>query len=125
MSTIQVHVLVPIYSLTAPSEMPQNFAVTATNSRSISLVWDPPPEEHRNGIIIGYIINVSAVDPGEMFQLFTTNESTVVDDLKPFTTYFTAVAAQTNAGVGPFSTTIQADTAESCKYLKLEPFEIL
>ena len=95
--------------------MPQNIVVTTTNSRSISLVWDPPPEEHRNGIIIGYLINVSAVDPGETFHLFTTNDSAVVNGLRPFTTYFTAVAAQTNAGVGPFSTTIQADTTESCK----------
>ena len=104
--------------------MPQNIVVTTTNSRSIFLVWDPPPEEHRNGIIIGYLINVSAMDPGEVFQTFTTNDSTVVDDLTPFTTYFIAVAAQTNAGVGPFSITIQADTTESCKYLELDPFKI-
>ena len=114
-TTIQVHIHAPIFPPTAPSDTPQNFAVTMTNSRSISLIWDPPPEEHRNGIIIGYVISVSSTNTGETFQSFTSMDSAEVDGLRPFTTYFIAVAAQTNAGVGPFSTTLQADTTEARK----------
>ena len=55
------------------------------------------------------------MDTGETFQSFTSTGSAEVDGLRPFTTYFIAVAAQTNAGVGPFSTTLQADTAEARK----------
>ena len=39
-----------------PSGAPQNFVGSARSSSEIIIQWHPPLEEHRNGIILGYVI---------------------------------------------------------------------
>lgn len=98
--------------LVVPSGYPDNFEAEATSSQSAVISWDPPPTSEQNGVITGYTINVTAVETGEMFQLFSEETSLNVDTLVPFTTYFCVIAASTSIGTGPFSTVFTLRTPE-------------
>ena len=95
-----------------PSGYPQNFEAVANSSRSASFAWDPPLAEEQNGIIINYVVNVTAIETAEMFQLFSETNSILVANLSPFTTYSCFISASTSIGNGPFSTIITLRTPE-------------
>ena len=78
-------------------------------------MWDPPLPDAQNGVIIGYIINVTVLETGEMFQLLSDTDSLGLNFLRPFTTYICVIAAQTAVGVGPYSITYQVTTLEDGK----------
>ena len=61
------------------------------------------PEE-QNGIITGYFINVTLSERGELFQVFSEMSELTVESLRPYSTYSFVIKAQTNVGIGPFST---------------------
>ena len=82
------------------------------NSDEVFLMWDPLPRPDHNGIITGYVINITALDTGNTVQISTHINNATLDGLKPFTTYFFIVAAQTSIGVGPFSTFVSIKTLE-------------
>jgi len=88
-----------------------------TDSRSVVLTWDPPPPEDQNGPIVGYVINVTVIETGEMFQLTSSTNTLSVASLKPFTHYVCIIAARTSVGLGPFSTTVTVMTPEDGKTL--------
>ena len=75
-------------------------------------MWEPPLFEDQNGIITSYIINVVLNETAENFQLSTTESRLFLDSLRPFGTYSFVIAAQTIAGVGPFSTVLTIATPE-------------
>ena len=87
---------------------PTNFSVAYINSTAIVLRWQPPPPEHRNGVITRYVINITGLSEArqEPYVLYTTKTNTVVGSLHPSYTYTCKVAAETNVGPGPFSTTV-------------------
>ena len=86
-----------------PSDIPGDIVVSAVDAQSVQLTWAPPPPQHWNGIIIGYVIRVIGVHTEEDYHLPLTNgTSMVIEDLHPFYTYRFSIAAQTVA-VGPFS----------------------
>ena len=82
-------------------------------SESFYLSWSPPPVEDRNGPIIGYVIQVTNAGSGESFTVIPQENSTEIRSLRPFTTYTCVVAAQTSAGIGPYSTTVMIQTDEA------------
>ena len=86
-----------------------------TGPRSVVLTWDPPPPEDQNGPIVEYVINVTVLETGEMFQLTSSTNRLSVASLKPFTRYVCIIAARTSVGLGPFSTTITVMTPEDGK----------
>ena len=88
----------------APSAAPVGFSGTATSSRAATLTWSTPPADDINGVIILYVINVTVVETGQMFQLTATNTTLDVSSLAPFRTFICIIAAETSAGLGPFST---------------------
>ena len=95
-----------------PSGSPENFMGEAQSSDRIVLTWDPPLLQNRNGIITDYIINVTALDTGEISQYITPNRSLMLNTLTPFSTYAFIIAARTSVGAGPFSTDITIQTLE-------------
>ena len=101
------------FYFSAPSSSPQNFTAIATSSDSVFLTWDPPEADQQNGVITGYVINVTVVETGETFQLFSSTNTLTVESLMPFTTYVCVIAAQTSVGTGPFSITISVQTDEA------------
>ena len=87
------------------------------DARSVQLSWAPPPPQHWNGIIIGYVIRVIGVHTDEDYHLPLTNgTSMVIRDLHPFYTYRFSIAAQTVA-TGPFSIPIALQMPEAGKML--------
>ena len=74
--------------------------------------WQPPLTEDQNGVITGYILNVTSLVAGETEELFTESTAYILHSVSPYTLYSTAVAAQTDAGRGPFSVSISVQTLE-------------
>lgn len=102
----------------APSAPPESPTAGEISSDAISLTWAPPPLENQNGVIIRYVINVTVVGTGETFLTFSSTNSLTLGSLRPFTTYVCVIAAETSAGVGPFSISISAQTDEACEYVQ-------
>ena len=101
---------------TAPSSPPENFVALPIDPHSVNFTWDPLPLEDQNGLIVGYVINVTVTATGRMFQLTSSTNTLRVNFLEPFTIYICTIAAQTSVGLGPFSTTVAVMTPEDGTY---------
>ncbi len=93
----ETHILGTCFSPTVPSSAPLNISGEFINSTGLSVSWELPPVEHRNGIIRGFNVtyNSSQDDLQE-----TSVERTSVDlfGLEEFTNYTISVAAFTDVG---------------------------
>jgi len=109
-----MHLQLPL----APSTAPLNLVahLNATSHDSIFLSWDPIPPEDQNGIILGYVINLTDISNGDMQQLSSDSNNLTVDSLSPYTTYVCIVAAYTSAGIGPVSAEVSVQTLETSEY---------
>ena len=107
------------------SSPPLNIVATSTDSHSIALHWDPPLPRHHNGQIVRYLVNVTAIETGETFEINTTFTTLNLFLLTPFTTYEFVIAASTEVGPGPFSEVISVLTPEDSKKLLLSPCTLL
>ena len=96
----------------APSAPAQNVSVDNTTSESITLSWEPPADEQQNGIVINYAVRV-AVEGGTATYLNSTTTYIVITSLRPYTTYECSIAAETSAGMGPFSSITITQTGEA------------
>ena len=106
-----------IFSFSVPGT-PTNFSATPINSTALELRWQPPPPEHRNGMITRYVINITGLSEArqEPYVLYTTKNNTVVGSLHPSYTYTCKVAAETKVGPGPFSITVAQLPEDSMFY---------
>ena len=98
--------------ISAPSAAPTELTTVATTPNAVNLSWGPPPPESHNGVINGYFINITNDNFEEIQLLFSTEEFVTVVSLQPYTMYFYSVAANTDAGLGPFSVTYPITTDE-------------
>ena len=55
-------ILISTFFVKVPGE-PQNVHASAINSSSVEVVWDPPADRDRNGVIRGYQIYVQPKNP--------------------------------------------------------------
>ena len=110
-----------LFCYTVPSGYPQNVEATAVSSRMSTLSWDPPDYEDRNGIIIGYVINVTNTRRSETLQYTSNTTALTLSTLSPYTTYYCILAAQTSVGTGPFSAVITLRTPPDGKKTCLPP----
>lgn len=97
-------------SLLVPAIGPANFTATFSTRlpTSIMLEWTAIPPEHQNGIIIGYVVTVvPSVGNTEPRELNLTSNLVIYEvmDLIPNTQYSVTIAAYTEEGPGPVSTT--------------------
>lgn len=105
--------------ISVPTDVPQHINVSALNATAAQLTWEPPPPEHRNGIIEEYFITVTGLDTNEIFQV-TTNETTITfAGLHPFYTYTFSIAARTT-GLGLYSIPVPLQMPEAG--MALHPF---
>lgn len=103
--------------ITAPSGSPQMLTVVETGVINITLSWQNPLQEDRNGVILGFVVKLSSVSTRESRELTTVYTSITVVSLTPYTLYECVVAAYTSVGTGPFSSIILARTEPSSNYL--------
>jgi len=85
--------------------------VTNVSSKSVHLSWEPPSPGEQNGVISGYIVNITSTN-GDGFEYFSISNQPVVYSLNPHRTYLLTVAAVTAAGIGPSSPAVAATTLE-------------
>ena len=104
----------------APSAPPTSVSVSKVTYSSITVQWGPVDCIHRNGGIRGYSVRLSEV-VGEIFIDVSGEKNTrvTISGLVPSTDYNIQIAAVNSAGIGSYSTPIQAET-----YGK-KPFQIL
>ena len=91
-----------------------NIQVFATYSRTVELVWTPPPMQQQNGIIRRYIVNLTSTSDGRQLIRYSQATTTLVHNLHPFTNYTCSVSAETVAP-GPFSPAVLVQTPEDGK----------
>ena len=96
-----------------PSAPPENIITTDVSTTYVRLNWTPPPTEHHNGVITGYVVRVTMANTQESYNLTSNTAELLVDSLTPDNEYIFAVAAQTVIGIGPFSATITQQTKPS------------
>lgn len=80
---------ITVYYLTVPSGPPLKFSVVATTPRSLYFSWEPPRPEEQNGVIVGYVVNVTSDHSMEVLQLYSDLQETNISvaGLKPYTVY--------------------------------------
>ncbi|XP_029803490.1 receptor-type tyrosine-protein phosphatase F isoform X12 [Suricata suricatta] len=90
---------------------PADFQATAESDTRIQLSWLLPPQER----IIKYeLVYWAAEDEGQQHKVtFDPTSSYTLEDLKPDTLYHFQLAARSEMGVGVFTPTIEARTAQS------------
>ena len=86
------------------------------SSTSIHLTWDPPPFEHHNGEIDGYLVNVTEIATSHFTQHFINQTQITIENLHPFYAYHCQVTAVT-VGEGPYADTVVVVTDEAGKVL--------
>lgn len=101
----------------APSGPPVGFVGTARSPSEIITQWQPPPEEHRNGQILGYIIRyrLFGYNDSPWTNKNITNEAQrnyLIQELITWKDYVVQIAAYNNMGVGVFSDGIKIKTKE-------------
>ena len=79
-------------------------ALTAT-STTIQVIWEPVPEDQRNGNITSYQILVVPEKFQATFSVAVSGSElvAVISDLEEFVNYAFSIRAYTSAGPGPFS----------------------
>lgn len=91
-----------------------------TSSTSINVTWDPVPDDHTNGIIIGYrVFYKKADEPMDDFSNLTVNSSgfaVEINNVEFFTKYVLQVLAFTMVGDGNISEPLFCMTDEDGKY---------
>ena len=101
-----------------PTGAPDNFNVRAVTSTSIEASWQLPPEDSRNGDIIGFKLFYQKSGSGTSTMLTIQNQGTLaknVTGLEKYTLYEFQVLAYTSVGDGPNSSTIVERTKEDGK----------
>ncbi|KAG1676199.1 Receptor-type tyrosine-protein phosphatase F [Nymphon striatum] len=96
-----------------PISAPENLRVTKVLATSVEISWDVVPCLERNGRIVSYEYEISHIFPlaQSKSSLFNTTGNHVhVDDLLPNTNHKFRVRLYTDAGVGPFSSSITQRT---------------
>ncbi|XP_065086448.1 neogenin isoform X1 [Ochlerotatus camptorhynchus] len=97
-----------------PSEAPSNVTLEASSSTSITIRWQPPPVEDRNGQITGYKIRYRKNK--KPLQVETTPANVRHWELKGLdrlSAYQVKIAAMTVNGSGPFSEWHHIETYEN------------
>ncbi|XP_026997071.1 protein sidekick-2 isoform X1 [Tachysurus fulvidraco] len=90
-----------------PSAPPQTVIASGRTNQSIMIQWQPPPENHQNGLLQGYIIRycLSGLPVDCQIKNITNPDQTnlLLEDLIIWTNYEIEVAAYNGAGQGVFS----------------------
>ncbi|XP_042897361.1 roundabout homolog 1 isoform X3 [Parasteatoda tepidariorum] len=92
-----------------PSAPPVNLQMKVNGPGSATVSWSPPPPQHRNGLMQGYLIKILD-NSSHLHSFIKTNATTTSVSLTNLTDgsiYKIQAAAFTAVGTGPFSLPIQ------------------
>ena len=100
-----------------PSGAPSNISLIESTSTSLSFTWQEPSSELQNGNItsyLGFIFETAGPNVTTEVIIDSTNQ-VVVTGLIPHISYVFQLAAVNDVGIGPYSATFLARTAEDGK----------
>jgi len=110
-----------------PTAPPRNVTAAAISSTAIAIRWQPPSQQHINGITQGYHVNFTAMFNDSMpnqrrtFSSNLTNmlgeQSAILTGLYKYTEYRLTVVCFTVAGEGPPSQPVHVRTLEDGKII--------
>ena len=100
----------------APDGPPVNINITMVTPYSVSLQWDPPTPDKRNGLIVSYTINVMTYDQVVKMVVLSNTTQQTISNLTPYTPYMFKLAASTTIGQGPLSKPILTRTSETSNF---------
>ena len=100
------------YAILVPTGPPQNFNLTANDSRSLVLNWVTPLPQDVNGIVIDYTINVTSSIGFISFRVGSNITTYTLSSLRPYIAYTCMIAAHTSVGRGPFTANVTLTTPE-------------
>ena len=104
--------LLLFFNLSVPISPPGNFSNITLSPTNVTFSWNPLPPPDRNGIIISYVLNITLLATGQVFQYTSTSTSITITGLQPFSSYSCLIAAATAVGLGPFTTVLSLTTPE-------------
>ncbi len=93
---------------TAPYHHPQNLSLTALDSTSIRITWEPPPRDLINGVLRYYHVTVYNIINLSVYNELIDADSrldVIVNELHPYYSYNCTVAAVTVAE-GPLTSAV-------------------
>ena len=106
-----------ISSFSVPSHSPRNITAFNTSSRSINVTWQLIPDDHVNGILLGYrVLYKKKNSPMDAFQNITVNTTYLdaeITSLEVYTEYELRIAGFTIIGDGNVSEPVFCFTDES------------
>ena len=76
--------------------------MTALNSTTVFVTWEPLPLHEANGVITGYTVNVSVTETQTHSQHIVSTTELTLSTLHPYYTY-TIIVSATTVKQGPFS----------------------
>ncbi|KAF8774127.1 Receptor-type tyrosine-protein phosphatase eta like protein [Argiope bruennichi] len=102
---------IPIGSHQMGKQMPSapiNLTEKHVTNTSITIEWDCP--EFPNGPILDYVVQFLESPNGTLMEKNITENSTILENLKPYTLYTIRVAARTETGIGSFTEDLEVQT---------------
>lgn len=95
-----------------PTGYPRQVRLDAPSPTEVAVSWAPPPEDERNGELLGYKIFYKAEEDSEeaMEAVPATPAAYTLTDLRRFTRYSVQLLAFNPAGDGPRSQVLQVQT---------------
>lgn len=119
--TFTIFILWHFIFFSVPSRSPINVTAFNTSSTSINVTWEPVPDDHANGIVLGYRLFYKQADKAiNDFSNLTVNSSIFdieINGLKFYTKYELWLLAFTMVGDGNISEPVYCMTDEDGKLL--------
>ena len=103
-----------VSTISVPTMAPRNPSSVTRSSRAIYCTWTPPPQDHQNGVIVEYRVNVTELITGRSFVRVTSNVFLEISSLHPDYEY-RWIATAVTVGVGPYATAVTIRTPEDSK----------
>ena len=79
-----------------------SFLITSTEAREFTVIWSPPDPFLQYGVITGYLLTCNDSETNMVapsFPRLLITSPTIVDELRPFTSYNCSLVAVNSAGV--------------------------
>ena len=98
---------------TAPSAPPVIDKADAEDAHTIRVTWNEIVKKDQNGFILVYTVAYKMEGQPTQLSLNTTETSTVIEGLKPYTSYCIRVRGYTKIGSSPWSPCTTERTLQS------------
>lgn len=108
-----------IFLYAAPSSSPSEVLVLDVFSSNFTVQWAPPPVNTHNGILRGYLVNITELNTARNFVRTTSETSLVVSHLHPYYIYHVTVLAAT-VSHGPPTAGVTVTTLETSEFVNLQ-----